>query len=210
MLFNNGQRLVENKIEFVFNSIIRNEICRLYKNQNMKNYFVLVPIFISLFFISCEGDSGPPGLPGINILGLVFETTETFNLDTGNNQYVSRLIPYPFDVFESDAILVYHLQSVVPLGDGSSADVWTQLPQSVFFNDGTGDIFQYNFNHTFVDVQLTIEGNFDLNNIGNDNIANQTFRIVAVPAEFATADLSMEEVLRLIEIDSSEIEILSN
>ncbi|MGJ8666153.1 MAG: collagen-like protein [Patiriisocius sp.] len=176
----------------------------------MKHLFLFLGITASLLFSSCEGDPVPPGEPGINILGQVFETTLNFNLDTGNNQYVSQIINYPFEVFESDAILVYRLQAVVPLGDGTPADVWTQLPQNVFFNDGTGDIFQYNFNHTFLDVQMTIEGNFDLTNIGSENINNQTFRIVAVPAEFADANLSMDDLLRQIEIDASEIEHISN
>lgn len=176
----------------------------------MKHIAIVLTIASSLFFISCEGDQGPPGEPGVNILGQVFETTQNFSLDTGNNQFISSIISYPFQVFESDAILVYRLQTTVPLDDGSAADVWTQLPQNVFFNDGTGDIYQYNFNHTFVDVQFTIEGNFDLSNIGNGPATNQTFRVVAVPAEFANDDLSMDDALRLLEINASEIDVLSN
>lgn len=176
----------------------------------MKHIAIFLAIATSILLSSCEGDPGPPGQDGINILGKVFETTENFTLDFGNNQYFSRFITYPFEVFESDAILVYRLQATEPLQDGTVADVWTQLPQSVFFNDGTADIFQYNFNHTFLDVQLTIEGNFDLSNIGNNAISNQTFRIVAVPVDFATADLSMEDALRLIEIDALEIEVIQN
>jgi hypothetical protein len=179
----------------------------------MKHITILLAIALSVLLSSCEGDQGPPGVSGLdgtNIVGSVFETTVNFDFDFGNNQYLSNFITYPFEVFESDAILVYRLQTVVPLQDGTTADVWTQLPQNVFFNDGTGDIFQYNFNHTFLDVQLTIEGNFDLTNIGTANVTNQTFRIVAVPADFANADLSLEEALRLIEIDASEIEVLFN
>jgi hypothetical protein len=160
----------------------------------MKNVIIFFSIFSFIFFTSCKNDDD---IEVFNEIGQVFETTESFIYDPDTNTYRSRIITYPFNVFESDVILVYRLDSVININNGETADVWSQLPQSVFFNDGTGDIFQYNFNQTFLDLELTIEGNFDLTQIGNNNILNQTFRIVALPAEFADTKPSMEDILSL-------------
>jgi hypothetical protein len=39
------------------------------------------------------------------------------------------------------------------------------------------------FNHTFADVQLLIDGNFDLSTLGPDFTQDQVFRFVIVPAD---------------------------
>ncbi|TDI75295.1 MAG: collagen-like protein, partial [Bacteroidetes bacterium] len=74
----------------------------------MKKIFLLIAIAGSLIFSSCEGDPGPQGEPGINILGQVFEVTVNF---TAGNDF-SRLVTIPsnVEVFESDVILVYWLE----------------------------------------------------------------------------------------------------
>lgn len=137
-----------------------------------------------LLFTSCEGPAGPPGPPGINILGQVFEAT--INLNSNNNFQRVVTIPNSIEVFESDVILVYRYE-----GTFDNADIWTPLPATYFDANGT---FLYTFNHTFFDVKFFLDGNFNLNTLGVEWTNDQTFRIAVVPAEFAGANLTMEQL----------------
>jgi hypothetical protein len=157
----------------------------------MKNILLLIAITGSLIFSSCEGDPGPPGAPGINILGQVFEVTVNFTAGNEFSQLVN--IPSNVEVFESDVILVYWLEDVVPDGTGGTLDVWSQLPQTIYL-DGGGS-FQYTFNHTFIDVLLFLQGDVDLSTLGSGFTIDQVFRIAIVPSEFADANLTMEQIM---------------
>lgn len=141
-------------------------------------------MFVMILFTSCEGPTGPPGQPGINILGQVFEVT--INLNANNNYQRVINIPTSVEVFESDAILVYRWE-----GTFDGADIWTPLPATYFNNGGT---FLYTFNHTFFDVQFFLDGNFNLDALGSEWTNDQSFRIAVVPAEFANANISMEQL----------------
>ncbi len=174
----------------------------------MKKFIVLI---ISLALISCEGPQGPPGPPGfdgINILGNVFEANVTFSPGNG----YSSLIPFPnnYEVFESDVVMVYLLEEQVSDPSGP-IDVWTPLPQSFFLNDGSQVV--YNFNHTFLDVNLFLDGNVNLNSLGPGFTNNQIFRIAVLPAEFADSfDGNLEnynEVIQALETQNPNFEIQS-
>jgi hypothetical protein len=172
----------------------------------MKNILLFLALSSTVLFTSCQGDPGPPGLDGGLVYAQVFEANVNgyqYNLD--NNTLFSNFYSFPFEVYESDVVLAYRYEgqdtTVNP-----PADVWTQLPQSVFYNDGTGDFFQYNFNHTFFDVQFTIEGNFNLTNIDPADATNQIFRIAVVPAEYAKTNPSMEDILKVMHADGLQIE----
>lgn len=167
----------------------------------MKYIFLLFTITGSLFLTSCEGDPGPPGEPGINILGQVFEATVDFTVNNDFQQLVT--IPSNVEVFESDVILVYWLEDVVPDGSGGTIDIWSQLPQTIYLD--TGGSFQYTFNHTFVDVLLFLQGDIDLSELGNGFTNDQTFRIAVVPSEFADANLTMDQLM-----NSSDFEFIQN
>lgn len=148
----------------------------------MKKYLSLLLLPV-LFLAACEGPQGPPGYDGINILGQTFEY-ENVNFDYHPaNNYYSKVLQIPSDilVYESDAILVYRLEKVVNI-NGTITDSWSLIPQNFFFNNG--GIIQYVYNHTFLDVELIIEGNFDLTNLPYDFTRNQVFRFVVVPSEF--------------------------
>ncbi len=166
----------------------------------MKNLFLLLAISTSIIFSSCEGPQGPPGPPGFDNLGQVFEANITF---TEGNDY-SRLVTYPSNVvvYESDAVLVYLLEDVV-----NGVDVWSQLPQTYFLNQGT---LLYTFDHTFLDVNIFLDTNFNLNTLGSDFTDDLIFRIAVLPAEYANADLSMDELMSNLQIETSDIEILPN
>ncbi|MAN59426.1 MAG: dihydrolipoamide dehydrogenase [Flavobacteriaceae bacterium] len=172
----------------------------------MRQITLVLAMISALFFTACEGDQGPPGEPGINILGQVFEYTVDFQYDPQNNTYTTDFLTFPsnVEVFESDVVLVYRLEGQDDIGGGQVADVWSQLPQNIFYQDGTGDIFQYIFTNTFVDIQFIIEGNFDLTTLDTEFYNDQTFRVAIVPAEFADANLTMQEIL-----ESSQMEIVN-
>lgn len=145
----------------------------------MKNIFFTLAI--SIFFLTaCEGPQGPPGQDGINILGQTFERTVNFQYNNSNGlQEVLVTVPNNIEVYESDAILVYRLDGVV----NGNVDLWSLIPQNYFLEDGK--IMQYVYNHTFFDILLMIDGNFDLTTLGAQFTQNQTFRFVIVPSDFA-------------------------
>lgn len=178
----------------------------------MKNLLLFLALSSTILFTSCEGDPGPPGPPGQDgglLYAQVFETTvNSYDYYAANNTLRSTFRAYPFTVYESDVVLAYHFEGVGDIGNGQTADIWTQLPQSVFYNDGTGDFFQYNFNHTFVDVQFTIEGNFDLTNIAPADATNQIFRIAVVPSEYAKTNPSMKDILEVMQANGSHVETI--
>ncbi len=156
---------------------------------------LLLPILLLLFvFTACEGPEGPPGPqgePGINILGQVFEVTVDLTASNDFQQIVT--IPTNIEVFESDVILVYRWE-----GQFDGADIWTPLPQTYFPDQGT---LLYTFNHTFFDVELLMDGNFDLSSLGSQWTNDQSFRIAVVPAEFANANLTMEQLESSINVE---------
>tara|TARA_R110002072_G_scaffold22432_6_gene78774 strand:- start:9238 stop:9735 length:498 start_codon:yes stop_codon:yes gene_type:complete len=144
-----------------------------------KLIFTLGTVFF--LFTACEGPQGPPGFDGINILGQTFERTVNFQFNNQNGLQESLItIPTSIEVFESDAILVYRLEGQLP----DNVDLWSLIPQNFFLDNG--DIIQYVYNHTFFDIMLQIDGNFDLSTVPSNFTQNQTFRFVVVPSDFAT------------------------
>jgi hypothetical protein len=156
----------------------------------MKHLSKLLLAF-SVLFISCEGDPGPPGPPGRDgldgldgldgdaIIGTVFETPP-ITFTQGNDYSSSFTFPQNFQVFDTDAVLVYLLEDVVGDGNGGEADIWTLLPQTFFLTEGT---LLYSFNHTFFDVAIFLDGNYNLSLTPGGFTQDQIFRIVVVPAD---------------------------
>lgn len=159
-----------------------------------------ISLTFSLFFTSCNNDDDVTIIENPPLLGQVFEVTVDF---TPANGY-SSLITYPnnLEVFESDVVLVYLLEDVVPDGQGGSLDVWTPLPQTFFTQDGT---LLYTFNHTFFDVNLFLDANFNLDFLNPSFTQNQTFRIAVLPAEFADTTLSMDELLFNLNLQETDL-----
>ncbi|WKN31340.1 hypothetical protein PZB74_20525 [Porifericola rhodea] len=172
---------------------------------------------IVLFFMSCEGPTGPEGPPGpqgqdgidgFNIVGSVLEIETDFN---PSNDYLVRFEfpPDEVEVLESDIVLVYLLWDVTEDSNGDPLPIWRLLPQNVFFDNGT--VLQYNYDNTFLDVQIFLEGSVDLSTLGNEWTQDQIFRIVVVPADFvnnARIDIDYSdyyEVVRTFKLEDSHL-----
>ena len=139
--------------------------------------------FLAFSLTSCSSDEpgpmGPPGEPGINILGQTFGdlTSRSFDYDADFNLYTHFLeIPADVEVFESDAILAYRLEVI------DDVETWNLLPKTIFLNDGR--MIQYSFNHTDEDIEVLINGNFDLLELDDLYTQNQFFKFVVVPSDF--------------------------
>ena len=180
----------------------------------MKRVTQILGIGLLALIMACEGPSGPPGPPGppgfdgqdgINILGQVFEIQGTFS--PANNYSLFFDFPLTTEVFESDLVLVYILWEQFDDGSGELLDVWRLLPQVRILNQG---LLQYNYDHTFVDVSLFLESDFDLGTLLPGDTDNQIFRIAVVPADFAASarmDVSnMEAVMKSLDVEEHDIQ----
>lgn len=154
----------------------------------MKTLAQLLIILLTMSFISCKGPRGLPGLdgrPGEDggiYLGTAFKLKGDF---TADNQY-SLLYKFPssFEIYESDIVLVYILWEIT--NDQYEDEVWRLMPQTqiVDTRDGTA-ILQYNFDYTFHDVQVFLDGDVNFATLGPGDLENQYFRIVVLPVDFA-------------------------
>lgn len=147
----------------------------------MKKLLVLL-LPLSVLFLGCEGDTGPPGppgQPGNSVVGQTFEIENiNFNYVPGDNLFSNIItIPSDIEVLESDAILAYRLEI------NQGVETWSQIPQNFYLPDDRS--IQYLFNHSEVDIELLITGNFDLNTLSPDFTDNEVFRFVVVPSDFS-------------------------
>jgi hypothetical protein len=139
---------------------------------SMKMYLVLVT---ALILVSCEGPvgpTGPAGTDGVNIVGEVFEIEGDFN--QAGNFGVSG--DYGFDILESDKVLIYRLAGL----DQDGNDIWKLIPEVVFHSNG---IFTYDYDFTFYDYAIYMNGEFDLNTLEAAYTDSQIFRVLIVPAD---------------------------
>lgn len=132
---------------------------------------VIATVFI---FTACEGPEGPPGEPGINIVGETFQYNNVNFTDANNYSFRATFDP---PLVNGDAMLVYRLEAV----DGD-LDIWEPLPTALFYNTDTGDDLQYRFNYTRGDVDILIESS-DHTAFGADLLSNQVFRVVIIPSD---------------------------
>lgn len=154
----------------------------------MKTITGIILVLALAFLASCEGVPGPPGRDGYDgidgkdgesFLGSVFEIEGDFTSD--NNYALYFEFPSNITVYESDIVLVYILWEQVEDNNSEWLDVWRLLPQTVVLDEG---VLQYNYDHTFVDVQVFLEGTIDFNTLLPAEAQDQVFRIVVLPADF--------------------------
>ncbi|WP_024480100.1 MULTISPECIES: hypothetical protein [Cellulophaga] len=185
----------------------------------MKKAIQLLGMFSIVLFVSCSGSDGVNGANGLNgengedgISAQVFEVDGVnFDFEADNNWFATRLTFNDFtnfEILESDAILVYRFDGEVELSDGP-ANNWSLIPQNFFVSQGT---LQYTFAHNFVDMDLFIDGNFDMATLSDDFTQNQFFRIVILPGDFLSSKLdksNMAAVLSAINVDEESIARIS-
>jgi hypothetical protein len=127
------------------------------------------------------GEPGWDGEDGGLLLPSVFEIEGDFLPENDFRLYFE--FPNTIEVFESDVVLVYILWEQAEAGDGSLLDVWRLLPQTVVLPDNT--LLQYNYDHTFADVQIFLDGNTNFDELLPEEALDQVLRIVVLPADFA-------------------------
>lgn len=150
---------------------------------------IVVALIGITLLTACEGSTGPVGPPGPQgpqgpyIVGTVFEIADV-DFNPANQYsflgYFYDYIPTSIEIFPSDVVLIYLNEGVV---DGK--DLWSLMPQTFYLT--TGGTFQYNYNHTFEDFEIYMQGNVDLNTLPPNYTQNQIFRIAILPADFATS-----------------------
>ena len=167
----------------------------------MKKINLFLGALVTIFLISCEGPQGPPGLDGfdgfdgqdgadgINILGKVVDIEGTFSLE--NDYSIFYEFPQSIEVFETDVVLVYILWDQTVDNNGDSVDIWRLMPQTRILDQG---LLQYNYDHTFFDVNIFLESDFDLSTLQAGDTDNQVFRIAVLPAESATGKLDTSNI----------------
>ena len=148
----------------------------------MKKLANIILAFTALIIVSCEGPMGPPGAQGEDgglELATIYDIEGDFT--SGNNYRFG--FTFPGDgIYDTDVVLVYILWEVV---DG--LEVWRLLPQTVVLKDngsGETDVLQYNFDYTYVDVQVFLEFTFPESSLLPAETDDQVFRIAVVPADF--------------------------
>lgn len=181
----------------------------------MKKLGLVFGLIVSLIVVSCEGPTGPPGPPGfdgldgqdgVNILGQVYDIVGDFTPGNGYSIFSEFAVDAPsVEVFETDVVLVYILWD--QLDDPSGPiDIWRLLPQTRLVDQG---ILQYNYDFTFLDVNIFLETDFDPAFLLPGDTDNQIFRIAILPADGAAKtklDTSnMQEVLDYLGVEESQI-----
>jgi hypothetical protein len=173
----------------------------------MKKFSVVLGSLITLFFMSCTGTQGPQGFDGfdgldgfdgrdgingadgVNILGQVLDIEGSFTFE--NDFAILYEFPQTVEVFESDIVLVYLLWDQTEDGNGEAVDIWRLMPQTRILDQG---LLQYNFDHTFLDVNLFLESNFDLTTLQSGDTDNQVFRIAILPANLTEGKLDISSI----------------
>ena len=152
----------------------------------MKKVTLLLGAFLTLLIVSCEvngidgrdGLDGLDGQDGVNVLSQVIDIEGDFTAD--GDYTILYEFPNTIEVFETDLVLVYILFDQTEDNNGDPVDIWRLLPQTLIVDQG---LLQYNYDHTFLDVSIFLEADFDLNLLLPGDTDNQVFRIAVVPGE---------------------------
>lgn len=177
----------------------------------MKKIFYLLTLF-SFSLVSCSDDEGPVGPPGPQgppgeaLLGTVFDVSVDFN---AANDY-SAVIDYAdftdVEVFETDVVLVYLRVGQDGEAGGEPVYLWRLLPQTYYVDGGT---MQYNYDYSFFDVNIFLDGDVDLSTLGPAFLEDQVFRVAIVPADFAQSTgvdvTDYNAVMSAMKVDTQDI-----
>lgn len=170
----------------------------------MKKFSLVLGSVMTLFFISCTGPQGPPGFDGfdgldgldgrdgqdgVNILGQILDIEGSFTPQ--NNYSILYEFPQTIEVFETDIVLVYLLWDQTEDSNEEAVDIWRLMPQTRIIDQG---LLQYNYDHTFLDVNLFLEFNFNEADLLPGDTDNQVFRIAVLPAEMTQGKIDVSDI----------------
>ncbi|MEX0275597.1 MAG: collagen-like protein [Flavobacteriaceae bacterium] len=154
----------------------------------MKRALLFLGTFLMILSSGCIGPEGPPGRDGFDgrdgqdgadaELSKVVDIQGTFSAD--NDYSLFYEFPNNLEVFETDVVLVYLLWDQTEDGNGDPVDIWRLLPQTRILDQG---LLQYNYDHTFFDVNIFLEADFDMATLLSGDTDDQVFRIAVIPAE---------------------------
>lgn len=180
----------------------------------MRKSIFYFSMLLSLLVISCSGRDGLDGLngrdgvdgeDGVNILGQVVDIQGSFN--ASNDYGILYEFPQSIEVFETDVVLVYLLWDQTEDSDGIPVDIWRLMPQTRILDQG---FLQYNYDHTFLDVNLFLEADFDLGTLPSGDTDDQIFRIAIIPAEQAQGSRfdrsNVDAVMQLLGVQEKDIQ----
>lgn len=182
----------------------------------MKKATLLFGTFLILLFASCTGPEGPPGFDGFDglngldgqdgeaLLGKVIDIEGDLTLE--NEYSIFYEFPQTVEVFETDIVLVYLLWDQTEDNNGEPIDIWRLMPQTRILDQG---LLQYNYDHTFLDVSVFLEANFDLGTLLPADTDAQVFRIAILPAELAAGSRmdksNIEAVMQILGVEEKDI-----
>ncbi len=149
----------------------------------MKNSVLILSSVLTLVFLISCGKDGIDGRDGID--GQDAATSKIIDVEgdftAGNNYRIfHEFRDSNLEVLETDVVLVYIKWDQVNGSDGQPINIWRLLPQTRILNQG---LLVYNYEHSFVDVDIFLESDFDLDTLLPGDTSNQIFRIAVVPAE---------------------------
>lgn len=169
----------------------------------MKKLYYIFALIGLLAVQGCEGPigpEGPQGEPGIVIVGTTYEV----EIDFATANDFSDLFDFPVKLEESDALLIYRLSAV-----SEGKDVWRQLPQTYFFQEG---VLMYNFDYTVDDFSIFLDGAIDFAALPAQWRTDQVFRVIVVPSDFPASRIdysnydAVTAMLGITESDFQKIE----
>lgn len=148
----------------------------------------LIPFLLVVLalFQGCSGSEGPPGPQGpagesIDVVGTTFDLVNVNFTVANQHQYGLTFADAKVNVLESDAVLVYINWGETDV-NGEKLVAYRPLPQTAFLTNG---ILTYNFDRTSKDFSIFLDGTVNKATLAAEYTANQSFRVVIVPSDFA-------------------------
>ncbi len=182
----------------------------------MRKSVLYFGVLLTLLLASCtvggrdgldglDGLDGRDGQDGVNILGTVIDIEGTF--EASNDYGILYEFPQSVEVFENDVVLVYLLWDQTEDSNGEAVDIWRLMPQTRILDQG---LLQYNYDHTFLDVNIFLEADFDLGTLPAGDTDNQIFRIAVLPAEAASGGKfdrsNIDAVMQLLGVEEKDVQ----
>lgn len=150
----------------------------------MKNLKLLALILTVITLTACTkevvgpaGPEGPAGPQGDS--AFVFEYSGV-NFNSPNYEVILNYAD-DFNALDSDVTLVYLLWDVTTDSNGNDLEIWRQVPQMIFTQNG---LLQYNFDFSTIDFRLFLSTEFDPSLLEPIDTDNWVVRAVVIPGDF--------------------------